>query len=136
MTPDVVVEWRRADDEDYREKRCLYALVDARRKKIGYIGKAYKSNLAARLRCKSKAPVLRHLRNEGMEIAVLFGEIILPPGERVSEEQASDIESLLIAAETPIANIQCCGSRGISRPGLLVACYGCWPGKGRFYADC
>lgn len=37
---------------------------------------------------------------------------------------------------TPIANVQCCNSRGISRPGLLVACYGRWPGRGRFYADC
>jgi hypothetical protein len=64
----------------------------------------------------------------------IHGEIVLPPGNRLSPELLSDIESLLIYKIKPWGNIQSREFR-ISRPGYVVACRGAWPHRKKIFQD-
>lgn len=136
MIPDVTISWRsmQRDDEALNASSCLYALVNRSRTKLLYIGKAYWSPIKARLDCRSKNAVFDRLLGYPA-FGVLYGEVRLPRGSRRSEAMISDIESLLINREDPQGNRSCTRSRGITRPGLTVACTGSWPGRKRLYED-
>lgn len=136
MKPDATVKWRPLEDGDpaLRSSQCLYALVNRSHTKLLYIGKAYWSHVQARLDCRSKDAVFERLRRYAA-FGVLYGEVQLPRGYRRSEGIISDIESLLINREDPEGNWSCTRSRGITRPGLTVACTGSWPGNRKFYED-
>ena len=74
MRPDAIVEWRGADYDDLRESFCLHALVDAKSDELGYIGKAYRSDIATRLKCRSKASVFRHL-SRAIDLSEISGRL-------------------------------------------------------------
>jgi hypothetical protein len=124
------------DGEGMRASRCLYTMQEPRSKEILYLGKAWGSTVSRRLHCRSKLGVWDALEDYDLDAcAVLLGEVSIRTGWRMTDAMLSDIESLLILAEQPPGNRQCRISRGITRPGLCVACVGRWPGGARHYID-
>src|SRR6185503_15727065 len=105
------------------------------KKRIVYLGKAWRATVAERLRCRAKDGLWMHLDERRIsKCNVLLGELLLPQGRRLSGELLSDVESLLIMGEQPTGNVQSMTSR-IDRPGLCVACTGRWPGCAKNYFD-
>lgn len=137
IRPNVSVRWRalNANDDDPELSGCLYALLDHDTGAIVYIGKASRASIAERLRCRSKDAMWDHLADCGVDACrVLIGELTLHSYGRLTDQLLSDVESLLIMAEQPTANVQSKRSR-IQRPGLCVACIGRWPGRATHYID-
>jgi hypothetical protein len=134
---DLTVHWRllQPRDEGLQFSACLYAMLAPNKKRIVYIGKAWRATVAERLRCRTKGGLWMHLDDCRIsKCFVLLGELILPQGRRLSGALLSDVESLLIMGEQPTGNVQSMNSR-IDRPGLCVACAGRWPGKAKHYFD-
>jgi hypothetical protein len=134
----VIIEWRfiRGDSDPlWKVERGLYAYIRDDSKEILYIGKV--DGTTVRQRWQRKPDLWNYVEKElGIhKHAVIVGDIILDPNQRLTRELLADIESLLINQLRPSGNIQSRHSR-ISRPGLVVSFTGEWPlGKKRFFDD-
>jgi hypothetical protein len=137
IKPDVTARWRSLEEKDcgLGQSGCLYAMLSRRERQIVYIGKASRTSVAERLRCRAKDAMWQHLADCEIDgCHVLLGELTLHTYSRLTDPLLSDVESLLIMAEQPIGNMQSKRSR-IERRGLCVACTGRWPGRARLYID-
>lgn len=123
-------------DPKWGWKRVLYAYLSPDRKKILYIGKAYRMTVRERWCYSGKAGFWDWLESElGItKHIVLVGKINFLEGDRITDQLLSDIESLLIKRIKPPGNIQSKVSR-ISRPGLRVRCLGGWDGWKKEYRE-
>ena len=106
----------------------LYGYVTLEKNQIVYIGKADRSTVWERHRCRSKAPVWSRIyshfgRHE--KCFLIVGELAVPQGRRFSSALLSDVETLLISRLKPIGNRSAVATR-ISRPGTRVLCRGAW----------
>lgn len=135
----VTVNWRYLDamgkDEGWTYWKCLYAYLSPKEDEIFYIGKADRASVNERWKAKDKQTLWSYLDNDRRisHHVVSVGVLCLEQGNRFSPQLLSDVESLLIAYEQPLGNIQCKNSR-ISRPNLKVRCVGDWIGA-KFYLD-
>lgn len=129
----VTIDWLEEDeDEDLLDWCwCLYAYVDPETGEILYIGKAGRCSVYERMCGRHKEDVFADIEDEyGLtadDLHVIVGEVILPPGMRLSGALLHDLESLLIAHCQPFGNTVNTRSRGYSRPGMRVRCMGAWP---------
>lgn len=126
------------DDDPRWQATCgLYAYVAPGGREILYIGKVDGSTVRERwTRRGHKTAFWDYLEQERgiSKHAVLFGEVALEEGQRLTRQLLADIESLLIMRVGPCGNIQSSHSR-ISRPGLCVICQGDWPLKRQRFHD-
>lgn len=109
--------------------RVLYAYLHPRTLRPVYIGKAWGTTVAERWDARDKLNgVWPFLNSQGIKKhAIAVGDLSFTG--RLTRELLSDVESLMIFAEQPIANIASTKSR-ISRPGLIVRNAGpAWTGK-------
>jgi hypothetical protein len=134
----VRVRWTALDNEGlhpFWSANCgLYAYVGPRNEVL-YIGKVDGCTVRQRWSRCGKEAFWDDLERERRisTHAVIFGDIELENGSRLTRELLCDIESLLISQVQPWGNIQSRCSR-TSRPGMLVRCVGCWPHqKGKFF---
>lgn len=136
----VTVNWRYLDakgqDAGWDCWKCLYAYLTPNEDEIIYIGKADRASIKERWKGKDKQTLWEYLDNDRkiFDHIVSIGILNLEQGNRFSPQLLSDVESLLIAYEQPLGNIQCIKSR-ISRTNLAVRCIGDWIGKAEFYQD-
>jgi len=134
----IEIEWKYAvhGDEELDYCRVLYAYAHPDTEEILYIGKADLCSVKERLKGRHKEEIFKYLENElGItEMGLLVGEVILPEERNYSSALLSDIESLLIIALKPPANIQSTSSR-VSRSGLTVSCTGDWPHEAIEFID-
>ncbi len=135
---DAVVHWSPLSPMDGRwsDRRCLYAYLAPKAPEILYIGKSWGVTVRGRWERSAKEQFWNDLERERGILAhrAIHGEIVLPPGNRLSPELLSDIESLLIYKIKPWGNIQSRDSR-MSRPGYVVACRGSWLHSKRMFQD-
>ena len=125
-----------ATDHRWEERRCLYAYVAPASSEILYVGKAWGVTVRGRWQYSAKDHFWNDLERDRGILAhrAILGEVVLPPGKRLSPKLLSDIESLLIHRIKPWGNIQSRSSR-ISRPGFVVACRGSWPNSKSMFHD-
>ncbi len=132
------IQWSSLEDDAdplWGASRGLYVYIAPDDHEILYIGKVDGTTVRQRWNRSGKAGFWDDLERERkiLEHSVIFGEIELEEGGRLSRELFADIESLLIARVRPWGNIQSRESR-ILRPGLRVQCEGAWPlDKRQFY---
>lgn len=135
---DAIVHWSPLKPADRRwgDRQCLYAYLAPKTPEILYIGKSWGVTVRGRWHHYAKGHFWTDLERERRMLShrVIHGEIVLPPGKRLSRELLSDIESLLICGIKPWGNIQSRNSR-TSRPGYIVACRGSWPHRSRMFLD-
>jgi len=135
----VTVFWSQLDNEGenplWKANRGLYAYVGPYNEVL-YIGKVDGTTVRQRWNRSGKEAFWNVLeRKRGIfKHAVIFGEIELENGSRLTRELLADIESLLINRVQPWGNIQCVNTR-IERPGLRVKCGGDWPLPRRNFRD-
>lgn len=134
----VEVHWQHLTNNHagWQQIRCLYAYVAPLKPEILYIGKSWGVSVRQRWCRSGKESFWDDLERERKvkEHRVLLGELALLPGQRLSHQLLSDVESLLIQEVQPWGNIQSRNSR-IARPGLIVSCKGNWPSRRRLYRD-
>lgn len=133
------IHWKYADndtDEILQYRQVLYAYTDNLGKEIIYIGKADSCSVKERLGGTHKKGVFKYLETSlnFKEYGISVGMFDLPENKRLSPKIISDVESLLIYALKPKANIQSVNSR-TSRPGIEVICYGDWPHEYNHFID-
>lgn len=137
---EVNLHWEYADDpgsqEDWLDfNRVVYAYLHPRSRRPLYIGKADRLTVRQRMDGRHKRDVYAFFDELGLKtFTVIVGVPLLPERRRLSSALLSDVESLLIHALQPPANIQCLRSR-ISRPGMRVRCRGAWPLQMRRFVD-
>ena len=135
----VTVRWNPLDNEGTHplwSANCgLYAYV-GHRSEVLYIGKVDGCTVRERWNRSGKEAFWDDLERERriFKHAVIFGDIELDVGSRLTRELLADIESLLISELQPWGNVQSCNTR-IARSGLHVACAGSWPLRKRQFYD-
>lgn len=134
----ITVHWSPLDNEGesplWFANRGLYAYVGPKNEML-YIGKVDGTTVRQRWNRSRKEAFWNDLERERgvFKTAVIFGEIELETGSRLTRELLADIESLLIKRVQPWGNIQSRNTR-IRRPDLHVRCAGSWPlQKSQFY---
>ena len=135
----VTVWWTPLDNAGthplWSANRGLYAYVGPRNEML-YIGKVDGTTVRQRWNRSGKETFWNDLERERVifKTAVIFGEIELETGSRLTRELLADIESLLIKKLQPWGNIQSRNTR-IPRLGLHVRCAGSWPLQKRQFYD-
>jgi hypothetical protein len=112
----------------WRRSRVIYAYLHARTRNILYLGKAWGTTVRERWNARDKRGGVWSFLDaaEIREHVVIVGE--LSCGVRLTSKLLADVESLLIAALQPPANVASVASRR-ARPGLRVRAHGdAWPG--------
>ncbi len=110
---------RGPDDEAWRWSRVLYAYLHPETSVPLYVGKTWGTTVRSRWDAPDKLngvwPYLERLGIDRHQLVVGEPEF----AARLTHELLADVESLLIFAMQPVANIASRASR-ISRPGLIV----------------
>jgi hypothetical protein len=126
----ITIEWAKLnpDSPEWDYDRCLYAYLNPTNGEILYIGKANNHTISQRYKARDKRPLFDYCQTTfGVTtVDVLWGELILAKGRRLSQALLADVETLLINSLKPNGNISAIKSR-ISSPGLIVSCKGDWP---------
>lgn len=135
---DVLVKWNYSGPShpSFRDRGVLYAYLHPRSQQVLYLGKADRCSVRERWGGEHKQSVKKFISEEfGVEgVHAIVGYLHIPIENRFSSALLSDVESLLIGAIQPVANIQSVRSR-ICRPGLSVTCGGSWPLRKKRFLD-
>lgn len=142
MASDVDIHWdylRDERDPRWHTRGCLYAYTPARRSEVFYIGKAWGKTVRQRWNARDKfaedgvRPWFSQQYRAGTH-RVLIGELHI--SGNLTRQLVCDLESALIYAYQPAANISNIRSRGrYWRDGLIVRNVGCWPYASRVVVD-
>jgi hypothetical protein len=115
--------------------RGLYAYLFKRQ--ILYLGKMDGCTVHRRWHARDKDPLFAWMRRQRIleiDVDLIVGEFAW--SGRLTKQLHADVEGLLIAELQPPGNIASTRSRGITRPGLAVACKGkAWPHSRRRFTD-
>jgi len=135
VSVDVVVQWQPISPELWAADSSLYAYLDPYTSEILYLGIAWDCTVRQRWNRSAKFDLWDWIESQGVTAhALIVGQFVLRPENRLSRKLAFDVESLLIRKLRPPGNIQCVRSR-LARPGLRVMCDGYWPHRKSQFND-
>lgn len=121
------------NDPLWNHNLALYAYLAPQKPDIYYIGKCDRTTVRGRWRDSAKRAVWNCISQRCKSHRLIVAEI--ETHHRITRQLLADVESLLINRINPPCNVQNVLSRGFSRPGMKVECFGAWPISPKTFRD-